>query len=281
MHPVICICGAGSMGSGIAQVSAQSGFHTILYDLNAGMLELAKTNIRKNLQAQAEKNKISFTAIQETMDRLQFTNHINDCIATIIIEAILETLAAKTSLFSKLAQINAPESIFATNTSSLSITALAENIPFPERVIGMHFFNPAPLMKLVEIVNTPYTAEKTMAVIEDLAKQFGKTPIPCKDAPGFIVNHVARPFYLESLRLVEQGICDYETIDTLLENTGFKMGPFKLMDFIGNDINYAVSCSIYESMGRPLRLKPSPIQEQKVGDKALGKKTGRGYYDYR
>ena len=170
--------------------------------------------------------------------------------------------------------------IFASNTSSLSINSIAGQLKNPERVIGMHFFNPAPVMKLVEVVNTDYTNEETTRIIIDLAKQMGKVPVVCKDSPGFIVNRVARPYYIEALRLAEEGISDFSTMDSLLEATGFKMGPFKLMDLIGNDINYAVSCSVYEQMNQPERLKPSPIQKEKVEKGELGRKTGKGYYDY-
>ncbi len=158
--------------------------------------------------------------------------------------------------------------------------ALAKELPHPERVAGMHFFNPAPLMRLVEVVQTEYTDEHTIQSLLALAKAMGKTPVLCKDAPGFIVNHVARPYYLEALKLMEEGYGDPETIDAIMESMGFKMGPFRLMDLIGNDVNYAVSDSVYEAMGRPERLRPSPIQEQKVRNGELGRKTGRGYYTY-
>jgi 3-hydroxybutyryl-CoA dehydrogenase len=280
MSHKICICGTGTMGSGIAQVAAQSGFETILFDMNDEIIQKAKSKIEKDLQTLAEKNKITPADKEIILNRFHFTNNINDCKADIIIEAIIEKIEVKENLFSQLSQINGEETIFATNTSSLSVTEIARTILHPERVVGMHFFNPAPVMKLVEVVNTNYTNEKTTRMIVELAKQFGKTPVLCKDAPGFIVNHVARPYYLEALRLVEQGISDFETIDLLLEATGFKMGPFKLMDLIGNDINYAVSCSVYEAMKKPERLKPSPIQEERVKKNELGKKTGKGYYLY-
>jgi 3-hydroxybutyryl-CoA dehydrogenase len=276
----ICICGAGTMGSGIAQVAAQSGFNAILYDVSEEYLSKAKTKIEKDLQTLIEKNKISFAKKETILTTLHFTNNINDCVADIIIEAIIEKTEAKTNLFDKLSKINPAETIFATNTSSLSVTEIAKTITHPERFIGMHFFNPAPIMKLVEVVNTSYTNENTTRIIIDLAKQFGKTPVLCKDAPGFIVNHVARPYYLEALKLIEQGISDFETIDLIMESSGFKMGPFRLMDLIGNDINYAVSCSVYEAMNKPERLKPSPIQEERVKKNELGKKTGKGYYVY-
>ncbi len=175
--------------------------------------------------------------------------------------------------------INTVETIFASNTSSLSITALANTIKNPTRVAGIHFFNPAPLMKLVEIVRGEKTSDAVMTKLDAFIKSLGKTPVACKDAPGFIVNRVARPFYIESLRLAEEGI-PLDAIDGLLESKGFKMGPFKLMDLIGNDINYAVSCSVYEQLNKPERLKPSPIQEEKVKTGELGKKTSKGYYAY-
>ena len=268
------------MGSGIAQVAAQSGFNAILYDVSEEYLSKAKTKIEKDLQTLIEKNKISFAKKETILTTLHFTNNINDCVADIIIEAIIEKTEAKTNLFDKLSKINPAETIFATNTSSLSVTEIAKTITHPERFIGMHFFNPAPIMKLVEVVKTNYTNENTSRIVIEIAKQFGKTPVLCKDSPGFIVNHVARPYYLEALKLIEQGISDFETIDLIMESSGFKMGPFRLMDLIGNDINYAVSCSVYEAMNKPERLKPSPIQEERVKKNELGKKTGKGYYVY-
>ena len=268
------------MGSGIAQVAAMGGFRTLLYDSNPDMLPRARAGIEKSLETLLEKNRIRPEERQAAMHRLRFVSDPRECMADLIIEAIVEQPAAKLSLFHQLAAINPTTTILASNTSSLSITALAEQIPHPERVAGLHFFNPAPLMKLVEVVHTKYTQEHTTRTLMELTRQLGKTPVLCKDAPGFIVNHVARPYYLEALRLVEQGLTDFETIDTLMEASGFKMGPFRLMDLIGNDINYAVSCSVYEAMDKPARLTPSPIQEEKVRSGELGRKTGKGYYDY-
>ncbi len=282
MNPgsVICICGAGTMGSGIAQAAAASGFYTILYELNDAVLEKAKTSIEKNLQSLVEKRKITGNAKDETLNNLRFTNNLHDCLADVIIEAIIEKPEAKIALFNQLAEINHSETIFASNTSSLSLTQIANQVKNPERVIGMHFFNPATIMKLVEVVNTNYTNENTTRIITGLAKQMNKTSVLCKDSPGFIVNRIARPFYIESLRLAEATIADFTTIDSLMESTGFKMGPFKLMDLIGNDINYAVSCSVYEQLGEPGRLKPSDIQKEKVEAGQLGRKSGKGYYEY-
>ncbi|HVT86880.1 MAG TPA: 3-hydroxyacyl-CoA dehydrogenase NAD-binding domain-containing protein [Chitinophagaceae bacterium] len=280
MNNTICICGAGTMGSGIAQLAAQSGFKTILYELNAEVLGKARINIEKSLSVLIEKGKISEEQKNKAINRIHFTNDIKNCTADIFIEAIIEKAEAKIELFDQLVRINRDDCIFASNTSSLSITKIAQQVKNPERMIGMHFFNPAPVMKLVEVVNTNYTNEKTTQIVTGLAKQMNKTPVVCKDSPGFIVNRVARPYYIESLRLVEENISDFNTIDSLLEATGFKMGPFRLMDLIGNDVNYAVSCSVYEQLGEPERLKPSFIQEQKVKEKKLGKKTGEGYYKY-
>lgn len=276
----ICVCGAGTMGSGIAQAAAQSGFYTLLYELNAEVLEKAGQNIRKSLAVLATKGKISATQEKEVFERIRFTNDIHECLADIFIEAIAEKAESKVALFNQLAELNHSESIFATNTSSLSVKKIAEGIINPSRVIGMHFFNPATIMRLVEVVVTDLTDDQTRQMIIHLAQKMGKTPVVCKDSPGFIVNRVARPFYIESLRIVEEGNVSFSQVDDILEGTGFKMGPFRLMDLIGNDINYAVSCSVYDQLGKPERLKPSHLQEQMVATGKLGKKTGEGYYGY-
>jgi 3-hydroxybutyryl-CoA dehydrogenase len=277
---IICICGAGTMGSGIAQAAAASGFYTILYELNDNVLEKAKASIERNLNALIDKNKITAAAKEETLNKLKYTNNLHDCLADVIIEAIIEKPGAKIALFNQLAEINHSETVFASNTSSLSINQISKDVKNPERVIGMHFFNPATIMKLVEVVKTEFTNDQTTNIIIGLARLMHKTPVLCKDSPGFIVNRVARPYYIESLRLAEEDVGDYRTIDSILESTGFKMGPFKLMDLIGNDINYAVSCSVYDQLGQPERLTPSSIQKEKVDMNELGKKTGKGYYDY-
>lgn len=277
----ICICGAGTMGSGIAQVSATAGFKTILYDVNEEIIKNAKFKIQNSLQALVDKQKISAEKKENILQKIIFTSNINACISDVIIEAVMEQIEIKTSLFNQLAELNCSETIFATNTSSLSVSAIAKEILRPQRIAGLHFFNPAPIMKLVEVVKADQTSEETISKLIELVKTFGKTPVVCKDLPGFIVNRVARPYYIESLRLVEEGLADFETIDRLLESKGFKMGPFKLMDLIGNDVNYAVSCSVYEQLNKPERLKPSFIQKEKVEKGGLGKKTGEGYYKYK
>lgn len=267
------------MGSGIAQVAATAGFTTLLYDVNAGMLQQAQTGIENSLHKLVAKEKITAAVMQATISNITYVNNVADCMADVFIEAIVERMDIKVSLFNALA-INNPESIFASNTSSLSITQLAAAITHPQRVVGLHFFNPAPLMKLVEVVKTEHNNSDTINTLVQLVKTMQKVPVVCKDSPGFIVNRVARPYYIEALRLAEEGLADFKTIDTLLESTGFKMGPFALMDLIGNDINYAVSCSVYEQLQQPERLKPSYIQEEKVKNGELGRKSGKGYYNY-
>ena len=276
----ICVCGAGTMGAGIAQLAAQSGFETVLYDLDGAAALAAGKRIEGQLCGLVEKKRLTSAQAEAALGRLQLTGNIGDCRADVVIEAIAEQMEAKLSLFSRIAALNDAGTVLATNTSSLSVTNIAEHTLHPERVMGMHFFNPAPLMKLIELVSTSYTSPETISVLHSLARAFGKTSVLCRDAPGFIVNHVARPFYLEALRLLETGLTDIETIDSLLEASGFRMGPFRLMDLIGHDINYAVSCSVYEGLGKPERLMPSPLQQLRVTRGELGKKSGRGFYSY-
>jgi 3-hydroxybutyryl-CoA dehydrogenase len=276
----LCVCGAGTMGSGIAQAAIQSGIYTILYEPNEAVLEKAKAGIEKSLHMLVDKGKINEEIKTKALQHIQYSNDVQGLLADVFIEAIVEKIEIKIGLFNQLAEMNHGESIFATNTSSLSVTKIAEGVINPARVIGMHFFNPATIMKLVEVVNTEFTNQQTTDTIIELAKTMGKTPVLCKDAPGFIVNRVARPYYTEALRLAEENISTFEQTDRLMEATGFKMGPFKLMDLIGNDINYAVSCSVYEQLGNPDRLKPSFIQKEKVDTSKLGKKSGEGYYQY-
>ncbi len=280
MTITICICGAGTMGSGIAQVAAQSGFNTILFDVNENILEKSKIAIQKNLQYLESKKKISSKEKEEMFRRIKFTGDIKDCIAFVIIEAIIEKEEAKVSLFNELSKYNNEEVIFATNTSSLSVSSIQDKIIFPERVVGMHFFNPAYIMKLVEVVKGRQTSDEVAKTIFDICKQMGKIPAMCKDAPGFIVNRVARHYYLESLKIVEEGIASYEDVDEILEASGFKMGPFRLMDLIGMDVNLAVTKSMYDAYDNAPRFEPSSIQTEKLKNNELGKKTGKGFYNY-
>ena len=280
MEKEVCICGAGTMGRGITLTAAGHGMQTILYDLNPEMISAAADMIEKELEQEFIKNRISAEEKEKISGRISFTNSISDCRAPFIIEAIVEKKDIKSGLFLELAELNSEETIFATNTSSLSVTEIAEQTPFPEKILGLHFFNPANRMKLVEIIRSKYVSEEVVKRTIALAMKLGKTAVICRDAPGFIVNHVARPFYLEALRLAEGGTTDLSTIDRIMESAGFKMGPFHLMDLIGQDINYTVSCSLYEALGRAERLKPSVLQENMVKQGLLGKKTGRGFFQY-
>ncbi len=276
----ICVCGAGTMGSGIALSAAQYNYSVILFDTNEKVLDNAKAAINKNLDFLVEKKKITAEAKAHIYSSIVFTSSVNDCKADLIIEAIIENIEAKVSLFTQLATINDEHTIFASNTSSLSITLLQQNIPYPQRVAGMHFFNPAQVMKLVEVVKGEQTATTITDALIEVCKQLNKTAVLCKDAPGFIVNRVARHYYLEAMKLVEQGLATVESVDEVMEASGFKMGPFKLMDLIGMDINLAVSRSIYHAFNDEPRFEPSSLQIKKVEDGELGKKTRKGFYNY-
>jgi 3-hydroxybutyryl-CoA dehydrogenase len=276
----ILVCGAGTMGSGIAETSARAGFETILYDPAAAALTRAKEAITSNLTQLLSKEKITAEEKTATLSRLQFSDQIEACKADLVIEAIVEKTDVKQALFAQLAALNGPHTILASNTSSLSLTEIAADVDHKERVCGLHFFNPAQVMKLVEVVYTPWTSETVLQAASEVVERMGKTAVVCKDAPGFIVNRVARHFYLEPLRIAARGTMDYALLDQVMENAGFRMGPFKLMDLIGNDINLAVTKSLYEACGKPERFRPSPLQEEKVANGTLGRKTGEGYYTY-
>lgn len=276
----IVVCGAGTMGAGIAQVAATAGYSTILYDLQATVLDKARQQISQQLEAAVKKERMTPAEKEAVLQRLSFTGRVDDCKADLIIEAIIERTDVKTALFNELAGVNGPDTIFATNTSSLSVSQIAKEIAQPERVAGMHFFNPAPLMKLVEIVTGDRTSPAVAELLFTLSQRLGKTPVMVKDTPGFIVNRVARHYYLEAMQVAAEGVAGYKTIDRLLESAGFRMGPFALMDLIGNDVNLAVTRSLYEAYDRAPRFAPSPLQEAKVEEGALGKKSGKGFYNY-
>ena len=274
------IAGAGTMGSGIALSAALSGYTVILFDVYDGVLQKAKAAIESNLQFLLSKQKISRDEATNTGNRIGFTSNIADCKADLVIEAIVEKLDAKIALLLQMAKVNKEDTILATNTSSLSVNAIQQQLPNPGRVIGMHFFNPANIMKLVEVIKGAHTNEHTLKVITDVCISMGKTPAVCTDAPGFIVNRVARHFYLESLLIAEKNIAQPGQIDIALEAAGFKMGAFKLMDLIGIDVNFAVTTSLYNAFNKAERFKPSPLQKQKIEDGDLGRKTGKGFFTY-
>jgi 3-hydroxybutyryl-CoA dehydrogenase len=281
MINTICVIGAGTMGSGIAQTAAQNGFYTLLFDINEEVLAKAKNAIEKNLQFLVDKEKITAIEKENIFQRIRFITDTNDCLADIIIEAIVEKVDAKVAIFNQLAELNHSEVIFATNTSSLSVSDIQAKVQQPQRLVGMHFFNPAQVMKLVEVVKGNQTMDDVAQTVYNLCLQLKKTPVMCKDVPGFIVNRVARHYYLEAMKLVENGIATIENVDELMEASGFKMGPFKLMDLIGMDVNLAVSQSLYDAFDKAERFKPSTLQMDKVAKGELGKKTGKGFYEYK
>ncbi|WP_233525547.1 3-hydroxyacyl-CoA dehydrogenase NAD-binding domain-containing protein [Chitinophaga silvisoli] len=276
----IAVCGAGTMGAGIAQVAAASGFNTVLFDVQAAMLEKARQQISSQLSALEQKGKLREGMAAQIMQRLHFTAHTGDVKADVVIEAIVEKIDIKTALFRELAAVNSENTIFASNTSSLSISSIAAAVPHPDRVAGMHFFNPAPVMKLVEVVSGEKTADSVVQLLHALAAKMGKTSVHVRDTPGFIVNRVARHYYLEAMQVATEGIASYKTIDRLLESAGFRMGPFTLMDLIGNDVNLAVTQSLYDAFAKAPRFTPSPLQVACVQAGDLGKKTGKGFYNY-
>jgi 3-hydroxybutyryl-CoA dehydrogenase len=275
----IGVAGAGTMGSGIAQVFAQAGYTVSIYDQIPAMLQKAKSGIESNLAVLVSKTKITEAEADSILRRIGFTSDIESVKADFIIEAIIENLKAKQELFKELSTLN-PESILATNTSTIPVTQIAFGVPHPERVIGVHFFNPAQIMKLVEIISGIETTDEIAQLVYNMIQKCGKSPIKAKDAPGFIVNRVARPFYTESQKLVEEQVASVEDLDLLLESAGFKMGPFKLMDLIGNDVNFSVTKSLFEQFYYESRFRPSRIQEQLVSGGLLGRKSGRGFYKY-
>lgn len=278
----IGIIGSGTMGSGIAQVAAQSGFNVILYDVESSMLTRAINNLTSTFTKLVEKGKLKQEDADSTLARITTVTSFNDLApCDFIIEAAPEKLDLKQSLFCNLESLISDSSILATNTSTLSVTQIASGCKRPHNVVGMHFFNPAPLLPLVEVIASAVTADSVVATTLDLAKRMGKTAVQAKDVPGFIVNGVARPFYIEALRLLEEGVADHATLDKLIrDGGGFRMGPFELMDLIGLDINYAASISVYESYFHEPRYRPSLAQQRMVESGRLGRKTGRGWYGY-
>jgi 3-hydroxybutyryl-CoA dehydrogenase len=276
------VIGAGSMGSGIAQVAAQAGHQVWLNDSNGDALERAAKGHSAVFLKLAEKGKITLDEAKACAERITYTRVVDDLAPCgLVIEAIIEDLSVKQGLFQELEIICGQDAVLATNTSSLPVVAIAGKMQRPERMLGLHFFNPAPLMPLVEIIPSMLTDGGLAAEMTELMRQWGKVPALAKDTPGFIVNRVARPFYGESLRILEEGIADEVTIDHALRTYGgFRMGPFELMDLIGNDINFAVTSSVFAAFFNDGRYRPSIIQQRKVEAGLLGRKSGQGYYDY-
>lgn len=280
MIRTIAVAGAGTMGSGIAFTAALSGYEVILFDKAEPVIQKARAFFEDNSLFLLNKGKITPEQKEELLAAVKFTSNINDCICDMAIEAIIESVPAKHELFSVLASLNGPATILATNTSSLSVTVIQKGIPDPERVVGMHFFNPAHVMKLVEVVEGHQTSADVARNVIEICKKMNKVPVLCKDSPGFIVNRVARHYYLEAMRIAENGIAGFEDIDAAMENAGFKMGPFRLMDLIGMDINLSVSESLYNAFNQQPRFEPNKLQRDKVAAGDLGRKTGKGFYNY-
>lgn len=276
------VLGAGSMGSGIVQIAATQKHQTVLVDLNEEALKKAAANLKNILARMVEKDKIDQATADVIMGRITFSKIISDfkeC--DMVIEAIIENLEVKKKVFAEMESVVSPDCILASNTSSLSIASIAAACKKAERVIGIHFFNPAPLMPLVEIIPAVQTSEETKNTSRALIDSWKKVTVLAKDTPGFIVNRVARPFYGEALKIYEEGVADFATIDwAMTEIGGFKMGPFTLMDYIGNDINYTVTETVFAAFYYDPRYKPSFTQKRHAEAGWLGRKTGRGYYNY-
>ena len=276
----IAIIGAGTMGQGIAQVCAMADFEVLMFDVNDEMLQKAINRIEGNLIKGIERGKVSETEKANTLANIKLIQNQEDLIADLIIEAIVERIDVKQKLFQKLEEINSESTILATNTSSIPITRIAAGLKRPENFVGMHFFNPAHIMKLVEVISGASTDESVAVAIYQLAIKLGKVPVHAKDAPGFIVNRVARHFYVEGLKVLEEGVSDVNGIDRLIESSGFKMGPFRLMDLIGVDTNFSVTESMFNAFHQDSKFRPSRIQQQKVDAGHHGRKSGKGFYRY-
>lgn len=279
---IVGIVGAGTMGAGIAQVAAAAGHGVKLFDTCAGAADAGWKRIADGLEKLVAKGRMILDERAALLDRIHVCENLEGLAGcSLVVEAIVEDLEIKRDLFARLEKFVPVETILATNTSSISVTSIATGLSRPERFAGLHFFNPAPVMKLVEVVSGLATSEDVAFALLETAKAWGKVAVPARSTPGFIVNRVARPYYAEALRLYEEQVADPATIDALLqESGGFRMGPFALMDLIGNDVNYAVSQSVFEAYYQDPRFRPSIVQLEMVNAGWLGRKSGRGFYDY-
>jgi 3-hydroxybutyryl-CoA dehydrogenase len=273
------VCGAGTMGAGIAYTAAMAGYDVRLFDISDEIIARGRDTIQRVLKGGIERGKVSQEQADEVAGRISTTislEDFSDC--EIVVEAIVERMDIKQQLFSRLESVVDAETILASNTSSLPITAIGAGVARPERVVGMHFFNPAHIMKLVEVIQGYRTSEETMQRTIEISNRLGKTPVRARDTPGFIVNRVARNFYGESFRIVGEGGATHEQVDRCMKAIGFKMGPFELMDLIGIDVNFAVTQSVYDLYFNEARFRPHLIQRKMVESGLLGKKTGKGFY---
>lgn len=277
----IAVVGSGTMGRGIAQAAALAGYGVVVYDLNDELVATALAAVRNSLAEGLRRGKTAPDTAERAAAALSATTDLAAAArADLVIEAVPEDLALKRDVFARLDAAAPPATILASNTSSLSISAIAGATRRPERVIGLHFFNPAHLMPLVEIIRGDLTSDATAAAADTFVARLGKTAVHCADTPGFIVNRVARPFYGEALRLLGERAADPATIDKLIRSLGFRMGPFELLDLIGLDVNLAVTQSVYEATFHDPKYRPHPIQQRMVESGRLGRKNGRGFYDY-
>ena len=276
------VLGAGTMGRGIAQLAALGGYETMLYDVAPTLAEAGAAGLREALDKGASRGRWSVDDAKAAIARVETASEpeqLRGC--ELVIEAAPEKLELKREIFTGLAQALGPEPVFASNTSSLRVSAIAQGVPQPERVVGMHFFNPPALMKLVEVVAAERSSEEALATTTEVAERMGRTPIRAKDSPGFVANRLARPFSLESLRILGDDVADAATIDRIVRlGGGFRMGPFELLDLIGLDVNLEIARSFFAQGGEPERWRPSPIQEKLVAEGRFGRKSGHGYYEY-
>ena len=278
----VAVVGAGTMGAGIAQLAAAAGHPVVLFDAFEGAAEKGKAGVDKGLDKLVSRGKMTAETKAALLARIRLASDISEVAeASLVVEAIIENLEIKRELFASLENLVASDTILATNTSSISVTAIARELKHPERFLGMHFFNPAPVMKLVEVISGVATDAGAAEMIYDTAQNWGKIAVHAKSTPGFIVNRVARPYYAEALRLCEEQVASPATLDALLTGAGgFRLGPFALMDLIGNDVNYAVSESVFNAYYQEPRFRPSIMQLELVNAGRLGRKSGRGFYDY-
>jgi 3-hydroxybutyryl-CoA dehydrogenase len=276
----IAVIGAGTMGQGIAQLCASSGYTVMLYDVQPELTRAAISNIRKKLELNLEKGRITSDQRDGAISKIEAIGDFRMLQVDLVIEAVIEKVDIKQKIFSELEKINGQDCILLSNTSSISITQIASALKYPSRFAGLHFFNPAPVMKLVEIVRGIATDDSTVNTLKAFSLRISKSAVLTKDSPGFIVNRVARHFYTESLRLLEDNVSDFKNVDILMKSTGFKMGPFELMDLIGIDINYSVTSSMYNAFHQDPKFRPNRIQQQKIEAGFLGRKSGKGFYSY-
>jgi 3-hydroxybutyryl-CoA dehydrogenase len=275
------VLGAGTMGAGIAQVAALGGRETLLYDAFEGAAERGAGKLAEALAKGAARGRWSEAEAEAARARVRPVGGLEDLAGcAILIEAAPEDLELKRELFGSVAEVCGPEAVLASNTSSLRVAEIASGVPHPERVVGMHFFNPPALMKLVEVVAAPESGEPALSVTTELAEAMGRTPIRAKDSPGFVANRLARPFSLESLRIVGDGLATPARFDEIVRGAGFRMGPFELLDLIGIDVNLTIARSFFAQGGEPERWRPTPIQEAMVAAGRFGRKSGHGFYDY-